>query len=67
MNEVTEEEALETAIAATRQIADSRDAIQRRRVALKALVDYGWSYQRIADALGVTKSAIAATLKDKTP
>lgn len=62
---VTEQEALDTAIAATRQLADSRDAIPRRRAALKALVGYGWSYQRIADTLGVTKSAVAATLKEK--
>jgi DNA-directed RNA polymerase specialized sigma24 family protein len=62
---MTEHQALTTAIRLTRKIADARADIPTRRAAVEALVGHGWSYQRIADALGISKSAVQSILRPK--
>lgn len=62
---MTEAEALAIAVEITRQNEAARDQLPRRLEALTVLRQHGWTYQRIADALGVTKSAVAAIVKGK--
>jgi len=62
---VTESEALATAIDATRRLAQQPELVAARRAALKQLVDFGWTLQRIADAIDTTKSNVAYILRSK--
>lgn len=51
---------------AMKEVRALSDAIaENRRVKLRALRDAGWTFQRIADLLGVTPAAVRFSLKDK--